>query len=290
AAPRPAASRRSARRRPRGRPGGARAAPPARPAHPSRRACVPGAGERSAAREGAGGARGLLLAALSRRRGRARGERAPAGARRTRDGAARRPRRAAARTCARAPPRGGARGGLLAGVPGATTLAEAALTNPAALLARLAEGVTRQVLYDATALGPLLVIPFVLGFGTARGTRGPFAVAAWFTALPLALNPSPRYAVPLVPLLLPAAAAGLLALGERLGRHARLAMAALGVALVVQALWVSHPLDAACSREVSRLVLERYGPGQALVAVDGRFAYGAHGRALVPPTTDPEDA
>jgi len=96
--------------------------------------------------------------------------------------------------------------------------------------------------------------------------------------------------VPLVPLLLPATAAGLLALGERLGRHARLATAALGSALVVQALWVSHPLDAACSREVSQLVLERYGPGQALVAVDGRFAYGAHGRALVPPTTDPEAA
>src|SRR5437867_217603 len=54
-----------------------------------------------------------------------------------------------------------ARVALLTGVPGATTLAEAALTNPAALLARLAEGVTRQVLYDAAALGPLLVIPFV---------------------------------------------------------------------------------------------------------------------------------
>ena len=183
-----------------------------------------------------------------------------------------------------------ARIALLTGVPGATTLTEAALRNPAALLARMAEGVARQVLYDATALGPLCAIPFLLGVGAARETREPLAVAAWFTALPLALNPSPRYAVPLVPLLLPAAAAGLLALGERLGRHARLAMAALGVALVVQALWVSHPLDAACSREVSRLVLERYGPGQALVAVDGRFAYGAHGRALVPPTTDPEDA
>src|SRR5439155_513883 len=80
------------------------------------------------------------------------------------------------------------------------------------------------------------------------------------------------YAVPLVPLLLPATAAGLLALGERLGRHARVATAALGVALVVQALWVSHPFDAACSREVSRLVLQRYGPGQALGAVDRRFA------------------
>jgi len=183
-----------------------------------------------------------------------------------------------------------ARLALLTGVPGATTLAEAALRNPAALLARMAEGVARQVLYDATALGPLLVIPFLLGVGAARETRGPLAVAAWFTALPLALNPSPRYAVPLVPLLLPATAAGLLALGERLGRHARVATAALGVALVVQALWVSHPFDAACSREVSQLVLERYGPGQALVAVDGRFAYGARGRALVPPTTDPDDA
>src|SRR5204862_131476 len=158
------------------------------------------------------------------------------------------------------------------------------------MLARMAEGVARQVLYDATALGPLCAIPFLLGVGAARETRGPLAVAAWFTALPLALNPSPRYAVPLVPLLLPATAAGLLALGERLGRHARVATAALGVALVVQALWVSHPFDAACSREVSRLVLERYGPGQALVAVDGRFAYGARGRALVPPTTDPDDA
>src|SRR5207253_10421915 len=127
----------------------------------------------------------------------------------------------------------------------------------------------------------LRVIPSVLGFGTARGTRGPFAVAAWFTALPLALNPSPRYAVPLVPLLLPAAAAGLLALGERLGRHARLAMAALGVALVVQALWVSHPPDAACSPELSRLVLERYGPGPARVAVDGRLAARAAARPLL---------
>ena len=179
---------------------------------------------------------------------------------------------------------------LLAGVPGAATLAEAALRAPVAMLARLRAGVARQVLYDATALGPLCAIPFVLGLRTARGSRWPLAVAAWFTALPLALNPSPRYAVPLVPLFLPATAVGLVALGERLGRHARVAAAALGVALVVQALWVSHPFDAVCSREVSRVVLERYGPGQALVAVDGRFAYGARGRALVPPTTDPADA
>jgi len=180
-----------------------------------------------------------------------------------------------------------ARVALLSGAPGATTLAEAALRSPAALLARLAGGGARQVLYDATALGPPCLVPFVLGIGAARW---PLAVAAWFTALPLALNPSPRYAVPLVPLFLPATAAGLLALGERLGRRARVAAIALGMTLVVQALWVSHPFDAACSREVSRLVLEHYGPGQALVAVDGRFAYGARGRALVPPTTDPEDA
>src|SRR3989441_1133581 len=183
-----------------------------------------------------------------------------------------------------------ARVALLSGVPGATTLAEAALRNPAALLARMAEGMARQVLYDTTELGPLLVIPFVLGVVAARETRRPLVVAAWFTALPLALNPGPRYAVPLVPLLLPATAAGLLALGERLGRHARVATAALGAALVVQALWVSHPFDAACSREVSRLVLERYGPGQALVAIGGRLAYRARRRALGPPTPGPDEA
>src|SRR5438034_925856 len=85
-----------------------------------------------------------------------------------------------------------ARIALLTGVPGATTLAEAALRNPAALLARMAEGVARQVLYDATALGPLCAIPFLLGVGAARETREPLAVAAWFTALPLARRSGAR--------------------------------------------------------------------------------------------------
>jgi hypothetical protein len=62
------------------------------------------------------------------------------------------------------------------------------------------------------------------------------------------------------------------------------------MALVVRALWISHPSDAACSREVSSLLLQRYGPGQPLVAVDGRFAYYARGRPLVPAGTRPEDA
>jgi hypothetical protein len=178
----------------------------------------------------------------------------------------------------------------LSGVPGATTLVAAALRAPGALLARMAVGVARQALYDVKAVGPLCLIPFAVGLGTARAGRWPLAVAAWFTALPLALNPSPRYAVPLVPLFLPWMGAGLVALGVRLGRLARPAGAALGIALVGQALWMSHPFDRACSREVSGLVLERYGPGQALVAIDGRFAYGAHGRALVPATTDPDAA
>src|SRR2546425_11106688 len=54
---------------------------------------------RAAAREGPGGARRVLLAALSRRRGRARGDRAPPRAGGARDRAARRPRRATARPC-----------------------------------------------------------------------------------------------------------------------------------------------------------------------------------------------
>ena len=33
-----------------------------------------------------------------------------------------------------------------------------------------------------------------------------------------------------------------------------------------------------------------YGPGQAIVAVDGRFAYLAQGKAIVPKTTQPKVA
>jgi len=179
----------------------------------------------------------------------------------------------------------------IAGRSGATTFVGAATQHPIRFLGGTVIGAGRQVAYDAKALGPLLWVPFVVGLRVATGAgRWPLAVAGWFTALPLAINPSPRYAVPLLPLLLPWAGAGIAALGERLGRHARPAGVALGVGLVAQALWVSHPFDAACSREVSALVLGRYGPGQALVAVDGRFAYGARGKAIVPRSTDPAEA
>jgi hypothetical protein len=163
------------------------------------------------------------------------------------------------------------------------------------LLAALGSGALEQLADDAKALSPLLWLPFAAGL-VASGARGwtswPLVVAGAFTVLPLALNPSPRYAVPLIPLLLPWVGSGVVDLGRRLGRGraAVAAAAALGVALVVQALWVSKPFDVACSREVSGTVLERYGEGQALVAVDGRFAYGARGRALVPRSTAPEEA
>jgi hypothetical protein len=176
---------------------------------------------------------------------------------------------------------------------GDATLLAATLEHPLGMIAALATGALRQLAYDAKALSPLLWLPFGAGL-IATGVRGwtswPLVVAGAFTALPLALNPSPRYAVPLLPLLLPWVGSGLVALGQRIARARLAAGGALGVALVVQALWISKPFDAACSREVSRTVLERYGAGQKLVAVDGRFAYGARGRALVPRSTRPEDA
>jgi 4-amino-4-deoxy-L-arabinose transferase-like glycosyltransferase len=179
------------------------------------------------------------------------------------------------------------------GMPEDATFLAAALDHPLAIAAALASGAVLQLAYDAKALSPFLWLPFGVGL-VASGVRGwrswPLVVAGAFTALPLALNPSPRYAVPLLPLLLPWVGSGLVVLGRRLQRARLAAAAALGVALVVQALWISKPLDAACSREVSRTVLERYGPGQALVAVDGRFAYGARGRALVPRSTAPDEA
>ena len=183
------------------------------------------------------------------------------------------------------------REGRIAARSGATSFIGAATRHPVRFLGGTAVGAARQAAYDAKALGPLLWVPFVAGLLVARGAdRWPLVVVLWFTALPLAINPSPRYAVPLLSLLLPWAGAGIVALGQRLGRHAGLAAAAVGTGLVVQALWVSHPFDAACTREVSALLLRRYGPGQALVAVDGRFAYGARGKAIVPRSTDPAEA
>ena len=178
-------------------------------------------------------------------------------------------------------------------VPGAMTLADGLLRDPRAFGVAVARGAVEQTLDDAKALSPFLWLPFAAGLASeaARAAVGwPLVVAASFTALPLALDPSPRYAVPIVPLFLPAVAVGLVTLAARLGRRARAAGAALGVALVVQAVWVSHPFDAACSREVGDLLVSRYGTGQALVAVDGRFAYRARGRALVPRTTAPDEA
>jgi len=62
-----------------------------------------------------------------------------------------------------------------------------------AVLRRLAGGTGRQLADDAKALGPLLWVPFAFGLAGAR-PRGeqawPLLIAAAFTALPLAMNPS----------------------------------------------------------------------------------------------------
>jgi hypothetical protein len=175
--------------------------------------------------------------------------------------------------------------------PEAGSLLEAARVDPAGLARTFVTGAARQVVYDAKALG-VLVVPFIVGAGVtplAGPAVLPLATAAAFTALPLALNPSPRYAVPLVPLLVPWVSTGLLRLGAALGPWARPAAGILAVGLVAQGLWVSHPFDQRCWQEVSGLLRERY-PGEPLVAVDGRFAYGAGARPLVPRSTRPDEA
>jgi hypothetical protein len=176
-----------------------------------------------------------------------------------------------------------------AGVAGDTTLGGAIRTDPGAMLAYWGAGVAEQSWDTLVAVGPVLALPLAVGLRTLP-LAWPLAVAAAFVAGPLALNPSPRYAVPVLPLLLPWAAAGVLVLAEVLGRRALAAAAVLAVVLVVQGLWRSKPFDEACSREVRDLVLTRYGPGQALVAVDGRFAYVVRGKAIVPKTTQPRVA
>jgi 4-amino-4-deoxy-L-arabinose transferase-like glycosyltransferase len=179
----------------------------------------------------------------------------------------------------------------MAGAAGETSLAGTALHHPGAFAARFARGIPLQLWNTLAALGPVLAIPFAVGLCTTRARpQGPLALVAAFTAGPLALDPSPRYAVPLLPFLLPTVAAGALVLRDRLADRARPVAAAALVALVVLALWNRKGFDEACMREVRDLVLRRYGPGVRLVAVDGRFAYLAHARSLVPPTTAPDAA
>jgi hypothetical protein len=176
-----------------------------------------------------------------------------------------------------------------AGLPDQTTLAAAVREHPGAMLGHWTTGVARQTWNTAVALGPVLALPFLVGLRTMP-PAWPLAVAAAFVVGPLALNPSPRYAVPILPLFLPWAGAGMLALIDRLGRRAAPACGLVALVLVVQSLWPEKRFDQACSREVSDLVLTRYGPGQGLVAVDGRFAYLAEGKAIVPKTTRPDAA
>jgi hypothetical protein len=169
------------------------------------------------------------------------------------------------------------------------TLAAALRDHPTALVRHWGVGVAEQTWDTVVALGVVLAIPFAVGLRTLP-LAWPLAVAALFVAGPLALNPSPRYAVPVLPLLLPWAGAGALALSDRLGRRAVAVGAFAAIALAVQGLWPTKQFDEQCSREVRDLLLTRWGPGQSLVAVDGRFAYVARGKAIVPKTTQPKVA
>src|SRR5437867_5399362 len=86
------------------------------------------------------------------------------------------------------------------GLSGEKTLLGAVRQEPVAVLRRVVAGAGRQLADDAKALGPLLWLPFAFGLfgGRPRGEQvWPLLVAGAFTALPLAINPSPRYAVPL---------------------------------------------------------------------------------------------
>ena len=176
-----------------------------------------------------------------------------------------------------------------AGLADQPTLAAAVREHPGAMLGHWTTGVARQAWNTAVAIGPVLALPFFAGLYTMRAAW-PLAVAAAFVIGPLALNPSPRYAVPILPLFLPWAGAGILALVDRLGRRGASACGLVAVVLIVQSLWPEKRFDENCSREVSDLVRTRYGTGQALVAVDGRFAYLAEGRAIVPKTTRADTA
>jgi 4-amino-4-deoxy-L-arabinose transferase-like glycosyltransferase len=171
------------------------------------------------------------------------------------------------------------------------SLAAVAVHHPAALARTWAGGAVQQTWDTVVAIGPVLVVPLVAGLVRTRvRPRWLADVAAAFALGPLALNPSPRYAVPTLGLLLPFAGAGVATVRERLGRWSRPVVLVACAVLAVQALWKSKTFDEACAHEIRDLVLARYGPGQAIVAVDGRFAASVGGHPIVPKTDDPEAA
>lgn len=180
-----------------------------------------------------------------------------------------------------------------AGVEGETSLVAATLHQPGKVAARWVAGAGKQSLNVLIALGPVLAVPWLVGLWGAR-RRGddlwPLFVVAAFAWGPVALNPSPRYAVPGLALLLPWVGAGVATLRERIGARAPLAIGAAAVALSVLALWPARAFDEDCNREVADLIRTRYGTGQMLVAVDGRFAFAAGGIGVVPKTTAPKPA
>ena len=176
-----------------------------------------------------------------------------------------------------------------AGAVDDVTLADSLRHHPTALVRYWGVGIVEQTWDTVVALGVVLALPFAVGLWTLP-LAWPLAVAALFVAGPLALNPSPRYAVSILPLLLPWAGAGMLALADRLGRRAAAVVALATVTLAVQGVWPTKQFDEQCSRDVRDLLLSRYGPDQSLVAKDGRFAYVAQGKAIVPKTTQPQEA
>ena len=60
--------------------------------------------------------------------------------------------------------------------------------------------------------------------------------------------------------------------------------------LAVLGIWPTRSVRRAVLARGARPGAARYGPGQSLVAVDGRFAYVADGKAIVPKTTQPSVA
>jgi 4-amino-4-deoxy-L-arabinose transferase-like glycosyltransferase len=176
-----------------------------------------------------------------------------------------------------------------AGLGDQATLTDALRADTLALARYWSHGIAEQSWDTVVALGAILAAPFVVGLRTLP-LAWPLAIAALFIAGPLALNPSPRYAVPILPLLLPWAAAGVLAITEWLGRRGTAVVAVGALVLAAQGIWKTKPFDEQCSREMRDLLLARYGPDQRLVAVDGRFAYVAQGKAIVPKSTQPRVA
>jgi hypothetical protein len=175
---------------------------------------------------------------------------------------------------------------------GGSGLAGFLVGHPVAFLRTYPRLLAHQLEYTVAAIHPLIAVPLVvglampaLGAADARARRLVLATVAVFTLGIAVINPGRRYALPLVPLVLPWAALGARRLATLLGPRIALVVGTIAIAgLAVQGIRVPRGGPEQCYRSLCAWIGGRFpGTPPAILALDGRIAYLCGARFVLEP-------